>query len=88
VADAWDYQGHAKTQVGYVARLIDHPVESPAPGFPAPKVDAASVRRTDPPRTRGPRTLDAINRVTADPADLTINAVLLIEMHRDNRTYE
>jgi 2'-5' RNA ligase len=33
-------------------------------------------------------TLDAINRVTADPADLTINAVSLIEMHRDNRMYE
>lgn len=33
-------------------------------------------------------TLEAINRVTADPADLTINAVSLIEMHRDNRMYE
>jgi 2'-5' RNA ligase len=33
-------------------------------------------------------TLDAINRVTTDPADLTINAVSLIEMHRDNRMYE
>ncbi|WP_432948100.1 2'-5' RNA ligase family protein [Kribbella sp. CA-253562] len=32
--------------------------------------------------------LDAINRVTADPVDLTINAVSLIEMHRDNRMYE
>lgn len=33
-------------------------------------------------------TLAAINRVTADPADLTINAVSLIEMHRDHRMYE
>jgi 2'-5' RNA ligase len=33
-------------------------------------------------------TLEAINRVTAAPADLTINAVSLIEMHRDNRMYE
>jgi 2'-5' RNA ligase len=33
-------------------------------------------------------TLDAINRVTIDPADLTISAVSLIEMHRDNRMYE
>ncbi|WP_460664526.1 hypothetical protein [Kribbella swartbergensis] len=33
-------------------------------------------------------TLEAINRVTTEPADLTINAVSLIEIHRDNRMYE
>jgi 2'-5' RNA ligase len=33
-------------------------------------------------------TLAAIERVNAAPADVTINAVSLIEMHRDNRMYE
>ncbi|ADB31356.1 hypothetical protein Kfla_2280 [Kribbella flavida DSM 17836] len=49
-----------------------------------PHISLAYVSTSQPAATA----LDAINRVTADPADLTINAVSLIEMHRDNRMYE
>jgi 2'-5' RNA ligase len=33
-------------------------------------------------------TIAALDRVTSTPADLTLNTVSLIEMHRDNRMYE
>jgi 2'-5' RNA ligase len=49
-----------------------------------PHISLAYVSTPQPAST----TLDAINRVTTDPADLTINAVSLIEMHRDDRMYE
>lgn len=49
-----------------------------------PHVSLAYVSTPQPAVT----TLEAMNRVSADPADLTINAVSLIEMHRDNRMYE
>ncbi|MFK4083348.1 2'-5' RNA ligase family protein [Kribbella sp. NPDC020789] len=46
-----------------------------------------SVAYVSTPQSAAP-TLEAISRVTPDPVDLTVRAVSLIEMHRDNRMYE
>lgn len=49
-----------------------------------PHISLAYVNAPQPARAA----LAAVNRVAPAPADLTLNAVSLIEMHRDNRRYE